>query len=128
MKLFQLECMKPWIKVVRFMNSTLNLRGVSWRTNLRMFAKPPHLNGVSMFPIYNQINYKDMETEINWNNNIWKDTYGKKIFAYNKISNMIYRVKYNLVLDILERAKQEPRNYQEQDKDQWLEHESRSKF
>ena len=65
MKLFQLERMKPWIKVVRFMNSTVNLRGVSWRTNRRMFAKPPRLNGVSIFSIYNQINYKDMETEIN---------------------------------------------------------------
>ena len=46
-----------------------------------------------------------MEIVINGKNNIWKDTYDKKvkyfhIFSYNKISNMIYIVNYNLVLNI----------------------------
>ena len=46
-----------------------------------------------------------METVINENKNKGKDTYGKKanisIFAYNKISNNIYMVNYNLLLNIL---------------------------
>ena len=54
--------------------------------------------------IYNQINYKDMEIVINGNNHQGKDTYGTKAniryLPYNKISNIIYMVNYNLLLNI----------------------------
>ena len=50
-----------------------------------------------------------MEIVIKRKNNIWKDTYGKttniQIFAYNKISNMMYMVNYNLILNIFNRPK-----------------------
>ena len=46
-----------------------------------------------------------MEIVINGNNNKWKDTYGNKAniryLPYNKISNIIYMVNYNLLLNIL---------------------------
>ena len=46
-----------------------------------------------------------MERVIKENNNKWKDTYViTQIFRYlfyNKISNIIYMVNYNLVLNIL---------------------------
>ena len=55
--------------------------------------------------IYNQINYKDIEIVINGNNNKWKNTYGNqenmRYLPYNKISNIIYMVNYNLLLNIL---------------------------
>ena len=41
-----------------------------------------------------------MERTINGKNNKWKATYDK-IFVFNKISNMIYMVKNNLVPNIL---------------------------
>ena len=46
-----------------------------------------------------------MKIVINGNNNKWKDTYGNKAniryLPYNKISNIIYMVNYNLLLNIL---------------------------
>ena len=46
-----------------------------------------------------------MEIVINENNNKWKDTYDNKknirYLPYNKISNIIYTGKYNLLLNIL---------------------------
>ena len=46
-----------------------------------------------------------MEIVINENNNKWKDTYGNKAniryLPYNKILNIIYTGKYNLLLNIL---------------------------
>ena len=46
-----------------------------------------------------------MEIPINGNNNKWKDNYDNKTkiryLPYNKISNIIYRVNYNLLLNIL---------------------------
>jgi len=46
-----------------------------------------------------------MEIVINGNNNKWKDTYSNKAnvryLPYNKISNLIYMVNYNLLLNIL---------------------------
>ena len=46
-----------------------------------------------------------MELVINGNNNKWKDTYDIKAniryLPYNKISNIIYTGKYNLLLNIL---------------------------
>ena len=46
-----------------------------------------------------------MEIVINGNNNKWKDIYGNKTniryLSYNKISNIIYMVNYNLLLNIL---------------------------
>ena len=52
-----------------------------------------------------------MEIVINGNNNKWKDTYGNKAniryLPYNKISNIIYMVNYNLLLNILNTCIQE---------------------
>ena len=46
-----------------------------------------------------------MEIVINENNNKQKDIYGNKVniryLPYNKISNIIYMVNYNLLLNIL---------------------------
>ena len=46
-----------------------------------------------------------MEIVINGNNNKWKDIYDNKAniryLSYNKISNIIYMVNYNLLLNIL---------------------------
>ena len=46
-----------------------------------------------------------MEIVINGNNYKWKDTYSNKAniryLPYNKISNIMYMVKYNLLLNIL---------------------------
>ena len=48
-----------------------------------------------------------MEIVINENNNKWRDIYGNKVniryLPYNKISNIIYMVNYNLLLNILNR-------------------------
>ena len=42
-----------------------------------------------------------MKIVINGNNNKWKDAYGNRYLPYNKISNMIYMVYYNLLVNIL---------------------------
>jgi len=70
-----------------------------------MFAESTTPKWCESYLIYNQINYKDMEIVINGNNNKWKDIYSNKAniryLPYNKISNIIYTGKYNLLLNIL---------------------------
>ena len=48
-----------------------------------------------------------MKIVIKRNNNKWKDTYRNKAniryLPYNKISNIMYMVNYNLLLNILNR-------------------------